>query len=136
MKIAVVVNQYSASASEIFSGAIQDWDRGVVVGRRTFGKGLVQRPFPFADGSLIRLTIARYYTPSGRCIQKPYDKGNDAYARDIIDRYNNGELTSADSIHFPDSLRYTTLRSKRVIYGGGGIMPDRFVPFDTTQYTK
>lgn len=136
MKIAVVVNQYSASASEIFSGAIQDWDRGVVVGRRTFGKGLVQRPFPFTDGSLIRLTIARYYTPSGRCIQKPYDKGNDAYARDIIDRYNNGELTSADSIHFPDSLRYTTLRSKRVIYGGGGIMPDRFVPFDTTQYTK
>lgn len=136
MKIAVVVNQYSASASEIFSGSIQDWDRGVVVGRRTFGKGLVQRPFPFADGSLIRLTIARYYTPSGRCIQKPYDKGNDAYARDIIDRYNNGELTSADSIHFPDSLRYTTLRSKRVIYGGGGIMPDRFVPFDTTQYTK
>lgn len=136
MKIAVVVNQYSASASEIFSGAIQDWDRGVVVGRRTFGKGLVQRPFPFADGSLIRLTIARYYTPSGRCIQKSYDKGNDAYARDIIDRYNNGELTSADSIHFPDSLRYTTLRSKRVIYGGGGIMPDRFVPFDTTQYTK
>lgn len=136
MKIAVVVNQYSASASEIFSGAIQDWDRGVVVGRRTFGKGLVQRPFPFADGSLIRLTIARYYTPSGRCIQKPYDKGNDAYARDIIDRYNNGELISADSIHFPDSLRYTTLRSKRVIYGGGGIMPDRFVPFDTTQYTK
>ena len=136
MKIAVVVNQYSASASEIFSGAIQDWDRGVVVGRRTFGKGLVQRPFPFADGSLIRLTIARYYTPSGRCIQKPYDKGNDVYARDIIDRYNNGELTSADSIHFPDSLRYTTLRSKRVIYGGGGIMPDRFVPFDTTQYTK
>ena len=136
MKIAVVVNQYSASASEIFSGAIQDWDRGVVVGRRTFGKGLVQRPFPFADGSLIRLTIARYYTPSGRCIQKPYDKGNDAYARDIIDRYHNGELTSADSIHFPDSLRYTTLRSKRVIYGGGGIMPDRFVPFDTTQYTK
>ena len=136
MKIAVVVNQYSASASKIFSGAIQDWDRGVVVGRRTFGKGLVQRPFPFTDGSLIRLTIARYYTPSGRCIQKPYDKGNDAYARDIIDRYNNGELTSADSIHFPDSLRYTTLRSKRVIYGGGGIMPDRFVPFDTTQYTK
>ena len=136
MKIAVVVNQYSASASEIFSGAIQDWDRGVVVGRRTFGKGLVQRPFPFADGSVIRLTIARYYTPSGRCIQKPYDKGNDAYARDIIDRYNNGELTSADSIHFPDSLRYTTLRSKRVIYGGGGIMPDRVVPFDTTQYTK
>lgn len=136
MKIVVVVNQYSASASEIFSGAIQDWDRGVVVGRRTFGKGLVQRPFPFADGSLIRLTIARYYTPSGRCIQKPYDKGNDAYARDIIDRYNNGELTSADSIHFPDSLRFTTLRSKRVIYGGGGIMPDRFVPFDTTQYTK
>ena len=136
MKIAVVVNQYSASASEIFSGAIQDWDRGVVVGRRTFGKGLVQRPFPFADGSLIRLRIAPYYTPSGRCIQKPYDKVNDAYARDIIDRYNNGELTSADSIHFPDSLRYTTFRSKRVIYGGGGIMPDRFVPFDTTQYTK
>lgn len=135
-KLVVIVNQYSASASEILSGAIQDWDRGVIVGRRSFGKGLVQRPFPFADGSMIRLTVARYYTPSGRCIQKPYDKGNEAYANDIIDRYNNGELAHADSIHFPDSLRYSTLHKHRAIYGGGGIMPDRFVPFDTTEYTK
>ena len=133
--VVVCVNQYSASASEIFSGAIQDWDRGVIVGRRTFGKGLVQRPVPFPDGSMIRLTVARYYTPSGRCIQKPYTKGKDEYEKDILNRYNHGELASADSIHFNDSLKYTTLHKNRIIYGGGGIMPDYFVPLDTTEYS-
>ena len=134
--LVVVVNQYSASASEILSGAIQDWDRGVVVGRRTFGKGLVQRPFPFPDGSMIRLTISRYYTPSGRCIQKPYGKNHEEYSMDIYNRYTSGELYSADSIHFSDSLKVTTLRNQRTIYGGGGIMPDIFVPLDTTEYSK
>lgn len=134
--IVVLVNQYSASASEILAGALQDHDRAVVVGRRTFGKGLVQRPFPFPDGSMIRLTVSRYYTPSGRCIQKPYVKGDiDDYIEDIKHRYDAGELMHSDSIHFPDSLRYTTLRNKRVVYGGGGIMPDRFTPLDTTWYT-
>jgi carboxyl-terminal processing protease len=132
-KLVILVNEYSASASEILSGAIQDWDRGVIVGRRTFGKGLVQRPIPLPDGSLIRLTTARYYTPTGRSIQKPYTKGDpEAYAREVIDRYNRGEMISADSIHFPDSLKYYTLIKKRVVYGGGGIMPDFFVPVDTT----
>ena len=135
LDVVVCVNQYSASASEIFSGAIQDWDRGVIVGRRTFGKGLVQRPVPFPDGSMIRLTVARYYTPSGRCIQKPYTKGKDDYEKEILDRYNHGELAHADSIHFNDSLKYTTLHKNRVIYGGGGIMPDYFVPLDTTEYS-
>ncbi|MGN0234004.1 MAG: S41 family peptidase [Bacteroidaceae bacterium] len=136
-KVAVLVDEYSASAAEILSGAIQDQDRGIVVGRRTFGKGLVQRPIELADGSMIRLTVAKYYTPSGRCIQKPYEKGDrSAYARDVINRYNNGELTNADSIHFPDSLRFQTLRNKRTEYGGGGIMPDYFVPLDTTKYTR
>lgn len=135
-KVVIMVNQYSASASEILSGAIQDWDRGVIVGRRTFGKGLVQRPFRFDDGSMIRLTIARYYTPSGRCIQKPYEAGDKkSYDKDIYNRYKDGELTSADSIHFADSLRYTTLKHHRIIYGGGGIMPDEFVPLDTLEYT-
>ncbi len=135
-RIVVLVNQYSASASEILAGALQDHDRAVVVGRRTFGKGLVQRPFPFPDGSMIRLTVSRYYTPSGRCIQKPYVKGDiDDYIEDIKHRYDAGELMHSDSIHFPDSLRYTTLRNKRVVYGGGGIMPDRFSPLDTTWYT-
>jgi len=132
-KLVVLVSEYSASASEILSGAIQDWDRGVIVGRRTFGKGLVQRPVPLPDGSLIRLTIARYYTPTGRSIQKPYTKGDaDAYAKELIDRYNRREMFSADSIHFPDSLKYNTLIKNRVVYGGGGIMPDYFVPIDTT----
>ncbi len=132
--IAVIVDETSASATEILAGAIQDWDRGVVVGRRSFGKGLVQRPFQMPDGSMIRLTIARYYTPTGRCIQKPY---NDSikYEEDLMRRYNSGEMSSADSIHFPDSLKVYTLRLNRPVYGGGGIMPDYFVPMDTTKYT-
>lgn len=135
-KVVVMINQFSASASEILSGAVQDWDRGVVVGRRSFGKGLVQREFLLPDSSSFRLTIARYYTPSGRNIQKPYVKGDrEDYDKDIIDRYNHGELQSADSIHFVDSLKHTTLRLHRTVYGGGGIMPDVFVPLDTTQYT-
>ena len=136
-RIVVLVDEYSASASEILAGAIQDHDRGTIVGRRTFGKGLVQRPIELEDGSMIRLTTARYYTPSGRCIQKPYEKGDaKTYAHDVIDRYNRGELMSADSIHFPDSLRFKTLKEGRTVYGGGGIMPDIFVPLDTTRYTR
>lgn len=133
-KIVLIVNQYSASASEILSGAIQDHDRGVIVGRRTFGKGLVQRPFPFPDGSMIRLTTSRYYTPSGRCIQKPYDDGDEeTYGRDIINRYESGELTNADSVHIDKREAYRTLKLGRTVYGGGGIMPDKYVPIDTTQ---
>lgn len=136
-RVAVLIDEYSASAAEILSGAIQDQDRGIVVGRRSFGKGLVQRPLDMPDGSMIRLTTARYYTPSGRSIQKPYEKGDIlSYAKDVINRYNKGELTNADSIHFPDSLRYNTLRKGRTVYGGGGIMPDYFVPLDTTRYAK
>ena len=135
-KLAILVDESSASASEILSGAVQDWDRGVIIGRRTFGKGLVQRPLPLPDGSMIRLTVARYYTPTGRCIQKPYEKGKgEDYAHDLIDRYNRGELMSADSIHFPDSMKYQTLQNKRTVYGGGGIMPDVFIPIDTTRYS-
>ena len=136
-RVAVLVDEYSASAAEILSGALQDQDRGIVVGRRTFGKGLVQWPIDLPDGSMIRLTVSRYYTPSGRCIQKPYEKGKQKeYHMDVINRYNNGELTNADSIHFPDSLKYKTLRKGRTVYGGGGVMPDIFVPLDTTRYTK
>ena len=136
-KVIVLVNEYTASAAEIVTGAIQDQDRGTVVGRRSFGKGLVQRPVEFDDGSMIRLTIAHYYTPAGRCIQKPYQKGDrDEYAQDIEKRYKHGELYSADSIHFADSLKCQTLRRHRTVYGGGGIMPDHFVPLDTTQFTK
>lgn len=135
-RVVVMVNEYSASASEILAGAIQDNDRGVIVGRRTFGKGLVQRPFPFPDGSMVRLTVSRYHTPSGRCIQKPYTPGdNDEYSHDLRDRYDSGELYSADSIKFDPALRYTTLRNHRTVYGGGGIMPDSFVPVDTTQWS-
>jgi carboxyl-terminal processing protease len=135
-KLVLLVNESSASASEILAGAIQDWDRGVIIGRRTFGKGLVQRPITLPDSSMIRLTVARYYTPSGRNIQKPYESGNiEAYNRDLIDRFNKGELMSADSIHFPDSLKYKTLVSGRTVYGGGGIMPDVFIPIDTTRGT-
>ncbi|MCD8310758.1 MAG: S41 family peptidase, partial [Prevotellaceae bacterium] len=139
-RLVVLVDEYSASASEIVTGAIQDWDRGVVVGRRSFGKGLVQRPVDLPDGSMIRLTVARYYTPAGRCIQKPYSDPDgksdiETYRRDLLERYNHGELMYADSIHFPDSLKYKTKRLERTVYGGGGIMPDFFVPIDTARYT-
>ena len=134
-RLVVLVNEYSASASEIVAGAVQDWDRGMVVGRRSFGKGLVQRPIDLPDGSMIRLTVARYYTPAGRCIQKPYES-IEQYNADLIERYNRGEMMSADSIHFPDSLKCLTLKKGRTVYGGGGIMPDYFVPVDTTLFTK
>ncbi|MDD3878053.1 MAG: S41 family peptidase [Bacteroidales bacterium] len=134
-KLVVLIDEGSASASEIVSGAIQDWDRGLIIGRKSFGKALVQRPFELPDGSVIRLTTGKYYTPVGRHIQKPYDNGVEEYHKDLINRYNNGELTSADSIHFPDSLKYFT-HGNRVVYGGGGIMPDIFVPLDTTKTTE
>jgi carboxyl-terminal processing protease len=135
--LVVLVDAFTASAAEIVSGAVQDQDRGLIVGRRTFGKGLVQRPIDLPDGSLIRLTVSHYYTPSGRCIQKPYKKGkNKEYEDDINQRLKDGELMHADSIHFADSLKYKTLRKGRTVYGGGGIMPDYFVPLDTTVYTK
>lgn len=133
--VVVLIDDFSASASEIFAGAIQDNDRGWVVGRRSFGKGLVQEQIPFRDGSALRLTVARYYTPSGRSIQKPYDKGNDEYYKDIMDRAIHGEFQQADSIQFSDSLKYTTTAG-RTVYGGGGIMPDLFVPADTLGFSN
>ena len=136
-KVVVLVDSYTASAAEIVTGAIQDQDRGLVVGRRTFGKGLVQRPIDMPDGSMIRLTVAHYYTPSGRCIQKPYTKGGGKdYAMDVVNRLKSGELTNVDSVHFADSLKFETLREHRTVYGGGGIMPDYYVPLDTTVYTR
>lgn len=133
-KLIVLVDENSASASEITSGCIQDWDRGLIVGRRTFGKGLVQKPLRLIDQSEVRLTISHYYTPTGRCIQKPYNDGLDAYFKDIQTRANNGELYTADKIQFPDSLKFKTPHGK-VVYGGGGIMPDIFIPLDTTKYS-
>ncbi len=130
-KIFVLIDEFSVSASEIFAGAIQDNDRGIIVGRRSFGKGLVQEQIPFPDGSALRLTVSRYYTPSGRCIQKSYEEGNDTYNRDLIERMTRGEFEVADSIHFADSLKYLTKKG-RIVYGGGGIMPDYFVPADTS----
>lgn len=135
-EVVVLIDETSASASEIFAGAIQDNDRGVIIGRRSFGKGLVQQPIEFRDGSAVRLTIARYYTPSGRCIQKPYNKGGDEdYSMDIVNRYEHGEFFSEDSIHQDESMAYYT-SAGRVVYGGGGIMPDIFVPQDTSNYTS
>ena len=131
VKLAVLINSNSASASEILAGAIQDNDRGTIIGRRSFGKGLVQQDTKLRDGSNIRLTIARYYTPLGRCVQRPYSEGNDAYINDITERMDNGELYEIDSSIFVDSLKFVTKKGK-VVYGGGGIMPDVFVPFDST----
>lgn len=130
-RVAVLADEGSASASEIFAGAMQDLDRGVIVGRRTFGKGLVQSGYYLTDGSMIRLTIARYYTPTGRSIQRPYNEGYDEYIKSFYKRFTDGELIYADSIHFPDSLKYKTIVNKRTVYGGGGIMPDVFVSADT-----
>jgi len=133
-KVVILIDEGSASASEIVAGALQDWDRALVVGRRSFGKGLVQRPYYLPDSSVIRLTVARYFTPTGRCIQKPYDKGYENYYEDLVDRLEGGELTDETNINFPDSLKYYTPQN-RIVYGGGGIMPDVFVPWDSTQYT-
>lgn len=134
--LVVLVDESSASASEIVSGAVQDWDRGLIIGRRSFGKGLVQKPYFLTDGSMVRLTTAHYHTPSGRAIQKPYKEGVAEYRNDYMARFSSGQLFSADSIIFPDSLKYKTLVSGRNVYGGGGIMPDLFIPLDTSSYNE
>jgi carboxyl-terminal processing protease len=130
--LVVLIDEGSASASEIVSGAVQDWARGIIIGRRSFGKGLVQKPFYLTDGSMVRLTTAHYYTPSGRCIQKPYSEGVDEYKTDYQKRLSKGEFFSADSIHFADSLKFQTLVNKRTVFASGGVMPDIFVPLDTS----
>lgn len=135
-RIAVLIDEGSASASEILAGAVQDWDRGVIIGRRSFGKGLVQNGFSLPDGSELRLTIARYYTPSGRSIQTPYNEGFDKYFERYYRRYFNGELVHPDSLGLPDSLKAYTITNKRIVYGGGGITPDIFIPMDTTYYSN
>jgi carboxyl-terminal processing protease len=135
-KLVLLINESSASASEIVAGAIQDWDRGILIGRRTYGKGLVQHQLSLGDGSYIRLTISRYHTPTGRVIQRPYEKGNaDKYIKDFYERYTNGEVFSSENISFPDSLKFQTLVKGRTVYGGGGIMPDIFIPQDTSYYS-
>ncbi len=134
--LVILVDQYSASASEMLAGAIQDWDRGVIVGRRTYGKGLMQSEYKFFDGSSIRITKARYHLPTGRCIQKSYKEGVKKYREDLNNRLKNGELMHKDSVHFSDSLKYSTLLSRRTVYGGGGIMPDIFVPLDTIYFSS
>jgi len=131
-RLVVLIDEASASASEIVSGAVQDWDRGLVVGRRSFGKGLVQRPMRLPDGSAVRLTVQKYYTPAGRCIQKPYDEGVEAYRKEKFERYEKGEFMTLDSLDLPDSLMHKTRILEREVYGGGGILPDLFVPLDTT----
>lgn len=134
--LAVLIDENSASASEILAGAVQDWDRGVIIGRKSFGKGLVQQQLPLQDGSALRITVSRYHTPSGRVIQSPYEQGKkEEYYSQVIERYNRGESFNRDSIHFPDSLKFTTLKLGRTVYGGGGIMPDIFIPQDTSCYT-
>ncbi len=134
-RLIILINENSASASEIVAGAVQDWDRGIVIGRRSFGKGLVQKPFSLPDGSMMRLTTAKYYTPIGRNIQKPYTKGSEEYYKDIYNRFKHGELVTQDSISFPDSLKFYTA-NKRLVFGGGGIMPDVFIPLDTLKLNE
>jgi len=135
-KLVILIDEGSASASEIVTGAVQDYDRGLVIGRRSFGKRLVQKPFSLTDGSAIRLTVARYFTPAGRCIQRSYQDGKEEYYKELTRRYKHGELMNEDSITFPDSLKFETLNSKRTVYGGGGIMPDIFIPIDTSMYSE